>query len=294
MSGNLQKIIDKIRQTCYLSKLKSKGYKVKPQNQVEKSDRPLNIVIPCVDKDAKLLPLVIYSIRKFLKHPINSINIVAPETSSFIKEICTKNNCIFVNEGDVLNRDVIKSSWYYQQYLKWAWAEYRPDYDYITFDADTIFLKDFSYDFQNKVVLKYEESHYKPYWNLIKSIGFNVETNLGFVCHHMFWKREWLAELKEKIQEKNKCSWQDAIKQYVDVNEMVKFSEFQTYGNFLIAYHKDDIVLEDWKNTTQKFKQKYDLTTPEKTLGLLTKTFKNNKSVTFPSWYKNNCQEINK
>lgn len=293
MTKKFQRVIDEIRQKCYLTRLKFRGYRVNQVETVTNSERILNVVIPCIDKDAKLLPIVIFSIRKFLKHPINSINIVAPKTSSYIKEICIKNDCNFINEEDVLDRKVISSGWYYQQFIKWAWADYMPDYDYVSLDADTILLKDFSYDYDNRIVLEYDETHHKPYRNLIKAIGFDIATSLGFVCHHMLWKRDWLAELKEKIEEKNKCSWIDTIKNTVTTDEILKFSEFQTYGNFLIEYHKAGIILENWKNTTQQLNKEYDLANPEKTLNLLTEKFKNNKSVTFPSWYMNNSDLIN-
>ena len=293
MSNKFQNVIDKVRQKCYLTRLKFRGYKVSHLKNITKSNRTVNVVIPCIDKDAKLLPIVIFSVRKFLNHPINSINIIAPQASSYIKDICLQYGCNFINEEDVLDRGVIKSGWYYQQFIKWAWTDFMPDYDYITLDADTIFLKDFSYDKNNRIVLEYDASHYKPYWNLIKSIGLNLESSLGFVCHHMLWKREWLRELKNQIETKNNCNWMNAIKRYVDITEDVKFSEFQTYGNFLLGYHKNDIILEDWMNTTQQFKKEYDLTSPEKTLDLLIKRFKNNKSVTFPSWYQNNYDIIN-
>lgn len=293
MSRKFQKFIDKIRQEFCLKKLELKGFYISRQKQTTESKRILNVIIPCIEKDAKLLPLVICSIRKFLKHPINSINIVAPQGSTFIKEFCNKNDCNFINETDVLDRNIIASGWYYQQFIKWAWADYKNEHDYVSLDADTIFLEDFSYDYNDRIILEYDETHHKPYRNLIRAIGFDIETSLGFVCHHMLWKRDWLAELKEKIEERNNCSWIDAIKNNVTPEETIKFSEFQTYGNFLVGYHRDDILLEDWKNTTQQYLKEYDLNNPEDTLNLLVNKFKNNKSVTFPSWYMNNYKNIN-
>ncbi|MBB6024423.1 hypothetical protein HNR77_005533 [Paenibacillus sp. JGP012] len=61
----------------------------------------IDVLIPAIEKDLATLPLVIDNIRRYVKHPIGSIYIVSP-VSAKIKKLCSRKNCIFVNERSVL------------------------------------------------------------------------------------------------------------------------------------------------------------------------------------------------
>lgn len=87
----------------------------------------IDVLIPAIEKDLATLPFVIDSLRRHVRHPISHIYIVSP-SSSRIRELCARKNCIFVDEATVLpfsNQDIHYSSarwnrsgWLYQQLLK--------------------------------------------------------------------------------------------------------------------------------------------------------------------------------
>ncbi len=51
------------------------------------SDIIIDVVIPVINKDLGTLPYVIDSVRKYVRHPINRIFVVAP-TSRKIESVC--------------------------------------------------------------------------------------------------------------------------------------------------------------------------------------------------------------
>lgn len=65
------------------------------------SNTPLEVVIPCIERDIDILPLTINSVRKFLLHPIHRICIVSPQKSSVIN-LCKQLKCVFFDENSVL------------------------------------------------------------------------------------------------------------------------------------------------------------------------------------------------
>src|SRR5262245_37879055 len=103
------------------------GLDLNQRGRGQSSDK-LEVVIPCLDKDLATLPLVIDSLRNFLKHPLGNIYIISPISAGDTAIFCRQNNCVFIDETKIApvektsihhrpkGRD--RSGWIYQQLIK--------------------------------------------------------------------------------------------------------------------------------------------------------------------------------
>ena len=92
------------------------------------SDEMVDIVIPVIPKDLKILPFCIEGIKHNVANKIKDIYIVGPEDKR-IEEFVKIQNLSFVKEDDVLgfgvkdvkyitNDGIDRSGWLFQQFLK--------------------------------------------------------------------------------------------------------------------------------------------------------------------------------
>lgn len=106
------------------------------------SELPLDVVIPCAEKDGGVLPCVIRGIRKNLLHPNPIIYIVAPRSQA-IQQIARSFECVYVLEDDItpVARGSVKSGWMFQQFLKWSGGRVTRKARYPAIDADTVLIR---------------------------------------------------------------------------------------------------------------------------------------------------------
>ena len=113
------------------------------------SDIPLDVIIPTCSKDYRTLKMVVDSIRKYVKHPIGKIMIIAPKGD--LENFCKDNNLVFIDENTVLpitKKDIKytpcgkdRSGWIFQQLLKLN-SDTLTDKDYfLIVDSDTVFTR---------------------------------------------------------------------------------------------------------------------------------------------------------
>lgn len=110
----------------------------------------IDVLIPAIEKDLATLPHVIDSLRRYVRHPISNIYIVSPNSSK-IRNLCSRKNCIFVNETTVLpftKKDIHYSSsrwnrsgWLYQQLLKMNGDHICRESHFLVIDADTVLIR---------------------------------------------------------------------------------------------------------------------------------------------------------
>ncbi|WP_428911763.1 DUF6492 family protein [Niallia sp. Krafla_26] len=236
----------------------------------------IDVLIPAIDKDLPVLPSVIDGIRNNVLHPIENIYIVAPDSSK-IKELCKQKNCIYIFEDSVLPVDknkIYARGWMLQQLLKLSCDTICTMDHYLIVDADTIFIAPHIYMFENKTVFYCGEV---PWRNKYVFDHFRRLTKLeplAKVCmvnHSMFFTKYHLAELKKWIESIHKKKWYEAILDTIDPTSTVPFSEYETYGNFMLNKFKGNVYLARAKNLGIKAKE-FHKYTPED-LNKLAKTY---------------------
>jgi Family of unknown function (DUF6492) len=235
--------------------------KVKPnffQRDVGSYDACIDVVIPCIPKDIAILPLVIDSTRLHVAHPISNFFVIGPNNDQ-IKEVCDRCGCIFLDEDNVLPiqrgnvnyvaNGIDRSGWIFQQLIKLN-IDVICDSKYcLVMDADTVFVKTQKFIHKKKITLNCSDEYHYPYFKTyLQLTGYQPGIPLSFISHHMMFDREKLAALKSHIKNKTGKEWYCAILDALDSQEVSSFSEYETYGNFVLRRFKKSVNLEYWFN----------------------------------------------
>lgn len=224
---------------------------------------PIDVLIPTTLKDLDILEYSVNSVRKNVKHPIKQIFIVAPDEES-IREIALKLGCVFVDEAKAVNgltkkdihynvNGVDRSGWLLQQLIKLSADEIAHEDFILVMDSDTIVNRPLQFMFKNKTILNVSDEHYSTYYDVYRKLmGEDVISNKSFVAHNMLFSKQVLKEMKEHIESLHQTRWVDAILRNVDYNDISGFSEYETYGNYLLRHHPDAVKIEYWFNESLK------------------------------------------
>lgn len=230
------------------------------------SNLELEIFIPCLEKDLINLELNITNIYKFLKHPIKRINIVSPR-NKLIENFCKKNNVNYIFENEILDKNKLKinykvnkydrSGWLYQQLLKYSFDSISETENYLVIDADTILTIPQVYENSGKYILLISDEYHEPYFeNYFKLTGIIPKSNLSSVAHSMIFNKIVLKNLKTHIEEHNKLNWIDSIISNIDKNELSGFSEYETYGQWVLENYSELYIREYFFNKSLRSNQR--------------------------------------
>jgi hypothetical protein len=229
------------------------------KRRIAKSEVPIDIVIPVIDKDADSLPFVIDSARRMLKHPITGIYLVCPAGSSRIREIADDKGCTVVDESGLLPigkkdidyrvRGTDRSGWLYQQFLKWCGDAFVAQDHYLILDSDTVLSSPQAFMDGDKLVFDYCDTVHKPYFEAYERLfGHPPACPVSFTSHHTMVERKAMRELKAALESAHGCAWYDAIISTIDREEMSSHSDYDTYGQFFFETRRDDMTIRYWAN----------------------------------------------
>ncbi len=246
---------------------------------IKSSKKKIDVLIPAIDKDSKVLPLVIDGIRKFVKHPLGNIYIVSPK-SSIIKKICKEKKCKFIFEDNILPitkkdidytvingtwdgikyEDIIdRSGWLYQQLLKLSGDIICKEKYYLVVDADTVFITPHVFIRNKKMVFYCPDNpwHYKPIFDHYeKLLGQKAIAPVSLINHYMLFSKKRVLNLKKTIEERHGKAWYEAIIDLIDKTDHCSFSEYETYGNYVLTHFPKEILLAYGRNRTRNFDPK--------------------------------------
>lgn len=218
----------------------------------------IDVVIPTTNKDFSQLEKVITGARQFIAHEIKNIFIIAPPSSEILR-ITEKLGCIYVDEStltpiqkkDIIYNvnDVDRSGWLYQQILKLSADQISTQEHFLILDSDTILTKKHNFVYRNKIIFNHSDEYHLPYYEAYKRIfGYEKLSNLSFVCHYMLFTKKYLKEMKTEIAYQNNTTWEKSIINNVLYSDPSGFSEYETYGNFMLKNHKNKMIREYWFN----------------------------------------------
>lgn len=221
-------------------------------------NQSIDIIIPTIDKDYILLQLNIESIRINLRNNIGNIFIISKSNEELLL-FCKRNDINFIDENKVLgyNKDKIKynvngldrSGWIFQQLLKLAGDQISVSDDYLVIDSDTILLNEHNFKQNDKYVLFQSTEWHKPYFKTYRKIfGYKIKSRLSFVSHMMIFNKKILKRMKEEIEIKNNKKWDESIISLINQNELSCFSEYETYGNYLLRYYRNKLIIKPFYN----------------------------------------------
>ncbi len=223
-----------------------------------KSDVKLNIMIPVIEKDLQMLPYSLQGLRENLRHPLGKIFIVSPEKGIY-KTFCKENDCFYLPEDQILEikkkdihyiwKGIDRSGWMLQQLIKLSVDQISDAPFTYVIDADTILSSPQIIVSNNKAVLLHSDEHHQPYFdNIAKIFGFYPLSPLSFVSHQMVFSINHLIKMKNEIETKHSKKWFEVILGYIDINEQSCFSEYETYGHWMLINYPEEITREYWFN----------------------------------------------
>jgi hypothetical protein len=143
--------------------------------------------------------------------------------------------------------DPNRAAWYYQQFLKMAFAQHPSVSDhYLIWDADTVPLRPLSFfDASGRILVAPSNEHaHAPYFDTIKPFGLSRQVGFSFVSEHLMVRTSHMLELLDvlaRIPGRSATHWVWNIMDSVEPVSLAGsgFSEFETYGNFVAARHPD-------------------------------------------------------
>lgn len=226
-----------------------------------------DIIIPMTIRNVCTFELGVNYIKRYL-HP-QKIVVICNETVG--KIITSKNIDVnIINEDQLIGnlsfevvRNIIieqndfaskRTGWYFQQFLKLAYAYICQEDYYMTWDADTIPLREIDMFCNETPYFDVKEEYNKPYFTLIKKIlKIDKCCEYSFISEHMMLKKSYVLEMIDRIEKDNSSG----VEKYYEIIlrnihnidlEGSGFSEFETYGTYVLTYHKNDYLLRKVKS----------------------------------------------
>lgn len=179
-----------------------------------------------------------------------------PKDVIFIDESTVYDGMSLKSVGDALvkyggNRK--RAGWYFQQFLKMSYAMICDNRHYLIWDADTVPAKKlvfFSSD--GRILFNRKEEHHTPYFETIKNIflgevTFHDNDNYpSFISEGMMIDVDVMTQMIRTIE----CNAGDSVSFWEYIIASIKddisgsgFSEFETYGNYLLQYYPEKYKL---------------------------------------------------
>lgn len=156
-------------------------------------------------------------------------------------------------KGQDMPRSV--TGWYYQQFLKMQYAYACDDEYYMVWDGDTIPCREIKM-FEKETGKPYLDLKYElhqEYFDTLSIIlpGFKKVIERSFISEHMLIKKDIMKEMIEKIEANDSLHGTRFWEKILDAIPAEKistssFSEFETYGTYVVVEHPDVYELRDW------------------------------------------------
>lgn len=225
----------------------------------------IDIVIPSIPNDVGILLHNIEWFASFL--PMKQIVVIGPpevadmlspyERVKFVHEEeiidkCTIEKCILKKAGG----RPVRSGWYIQQFLKMKYSLLCNDEYYLLWDSDTLPLKETPlFDKMGKPVFHMKKEYNEPYFRTIENLfhGLKKQVRESFISEHMIIKTDYMKSLILTIENNHSLSGQSFEEKIINAiysDDFCNngFSEFETYGTYILSNYPDAYSLKEWKS----------------------------------------------
>ena len=238
-------------------------------------EQKITMIIPIIKNDFCRMS---WDFRIFFSClPIHKIVFIGPaELEAEVREVASnkadKYDVSFLNENELIEykrvQDFLKSQltkwgygiaensrpgWYYQQYLKMEYSMICEDEYYLTWDADTIPLHRIDlFDADGIPYLDVKAEYCKDYFITIKRmLGLEKSHENSFISEHMLFSKKWMLELIEELDQTHYEGerYYEKIFAAMGADNIKRgFSEFETYGTWILNRHPSDYHIREWKS----------------------------------------------
>lgn len=210
-------------------------------------DPIFDLIIPVSEKDVEVLLANLFYIRKYIK--FNRMIIISS------KHVCDKLRAYpvqFLDEDELdedMDHNVIydhlalrggekRTGWYFQQFLKMAYAKRCKNEYYLVWDADTIPIRKMRFfDDERRPIFSVKDEYNKAYFDTIDTLlGLQKCMKRSFVAEHMMFRKDYMLKLIDDISFRYPGQpWFKTILSSIRDEQIgyAGFSEFETYGTFV-------------------------------------------------------------
>ena len=225
-----------------------------------------DVIMPVIYRDYAFLKKTVKYVKKNLL-PAHIFIITDERFKRFLPaQILNDSQCIFIDENKLLDgmtflsikkmfkelgRNEIRTGWYYQQFLKMAFAlsDYCDKDYYLSWDSDTIPLRNISFFDESGIpFFTMKTEHHEPYFETLgRLLDISKFNSRSYISENMMFKKSIMIDMINRIQSNHNLkgkTWYEKIV-YALVPESVSlmgFSEFETYGNFCFNYYPDSYI----------------------------------------------------
>ena len=278
-----------------LRKIRYRLFAWKRFPQLQSSAEAIDVVIPIVGKDLRILPLCLEGVYHCVAHPIQQIYIVAPAQDEIVC-FCEEHGLQFVDEREVfgfgpkdLNLQIQnadgsqsnRSGWLFQQLIKLS-GRVGTCQHYLCIDADHVLIRPHVFLTQdNKTVFYMSYEDHQPYYdNIQRLLPAWAFDKLSYGDHKMLFDKQQVARLHQALTQGTGLSWTDVVLKSYDRSSFAGFSEFELYGNFVV-----DKVQRPWLQKRLPYKKMADYDTLQRQWS------RSRWSLTFPDYMRQNKKE---
>jgi FkbM family methyltransferase len=149
-----------------------------------------------------------------------------------------------------------RNGWYLQQLLKFYALLTIPGIleRCLVLDCDTFFLKPTTFIHNNKCLYNYGYEYHTPYFEHMSKLDpglIRVDPAKSGITHHMMFEKTYIVKLMNKIEKAHNDNFYNVFLKMVTEREFSGASEYEIYFNYMLKYHRDNILLRQltWMNT---------------------------------------------
>ncbi len=218
-------------------------------------DDPIDVVIPCHEKDQRILNQCISSIRSYgpnIRRVIVISNCQLTEEAEWFPveqfPFSQRDILRIIFENDEQKVEEYSSSrqsrtgWMFQQLIKLYACFVIPDIssNILVLDADTVFLNPVHFISPlGGAFLTIATEHHPPYFEHAQRLipNFKRVANISGIAHHMLFQKPILEDLFNTLESYHKIPTWQAICKSIDLEEIYgsPFSEYEMYFNFALS-----------------------------------------------------------
>ena len=198
-----------------------------------------DVLIVIAEKDFNKLRYLVDSIERYLIgyrdiYVISNVEIPANKTISGIV-YSTDSKVLDFNFGRLQGVNVGRKGWYVQQFIK-LFQELTGN-DYLVIDADVILNRTIHVIEKDKPCFLFGKNQYhEPYFTFMKNVlGLHKEYSCSFINEIMYFKRDMIRGMINSVACNKYGFFELAINEINRINDASGFSEYETYGNFIVT-----------------------------------------------------------
>lgn len=143
--------------------------------------------------------------------------------------------------------------WYYQQFLKLAYAAECKDAYYLSWDGDTVPIRKLSFFSQGKPYMGIKKEYHAPYFRTLETLfpGMHKVIADSFIAEHMVFAKELVLKMLDEIMEAEHLkgdTFYERILRAIGPEALngTSFSEFETYGTYTALREPERYRLRRW------------------------------------------------